>query len=234
MNLNQFAYAAKVFTDGCNITSSKNDKLSKSMSKEFNKLVKECESKIEKSNLTEEDQQAVIEEFQKSISKIRDSFSAGKLREVCRECETVLKLLPGEKVSSHYLSTILLNAKQYKRVSTILEPAVKAHPKEIELRISLAEAYYHLENHMGAVKLLTEGEKYVTEEKDRERLTVRVAKNLLKINQKDTATQLILVCIFFLLSIFRILFFFFFRLLYKPNDFFYHFSCFRNRNIDFF
>ena len=191
--------AKSFFVRGLRVTDSKNDKLSKTMSKEFRKLIDECQMAIENQSTAQEREKAVVAEFQKSIEQIKDLFSRGKLKETAQQCEQILKLIPGEKVSTHYLSTILLSADKYKKAIEVLEPAVDAHPDELELRISLAEAYYHTGDHMKAVKILTGIEKLVADDKDNERVSIRVARHLLKIGQEDTATKLIMVC--FMISV---------------------------------
>mmetsp|Transcript_86982 Transcript_86982/g.130416 ORF Transcript_86982/g.130416 Transcript_86982/m.130416 type:complete len:837 (-) Transcript_86982:22-2532(-) len=190
--LGLFQEAKSFFVDGLNVTKRKSDKLSKTMSNEFQKLIEECNLSVENEKLDKEKQKAVVEEFQRSISQMKELFSKGKLKDTRKVCEDVLRLLPGEKLSSHYLSTILLAARKYKEVVSVLEPAVKAHPNELELRISLGEAYYHTGDHSKAIKIFTDIDKLLADPKDNERVSVRVARHLVKVGQEETASKLIM------------------------------------------
>ena len=104
-----------------------------------------------------------------------------------------MKIVPGEKLCSHYLSTILTAAKKYQKVIDVLEPAVKVHPDEIEIRITLAEAYYQTKQYSQAIKILTEIKK--VSDNDKERVNIRLARNLIASGQVDRGQQLIMVCL---------------------------------------
>merc|ERR1712137_285120 len=204
------------FVRGLRVTDSKNDKLSKTMSREFRKLIQESELAIQEEraaarsapvpedntavaqpaptaspSLSAEQKEQVIEELQRSLETMRDHFSAGQLRKAKAVCEEVLQVVKGEKLTTHYLSTILIAAEKYHEALRVLQPAVEVHPKELELRLSLGEAYYQTGNYQKAYSTLSAAQKLAQTPADSDRAAIRRARCLLKLKRESEASAII-------------------------------------------
>jgi tetratricopeptide (TPR) repeat protein len=146
-------------------------------------------------------QEELIKQFKQSIAQMEKSFSEGKLRQTKNICETILSLIPSEKVSSHYLGTILLAARRYERAISVLRPACDAHPDEKELLINYAEALFGHREYQEALRILTQCAKDIKSDSspDAQRINLRIARCLLKMDNPEVAGQLIVVRFLFLI-----------------------------------
>ena len=145
-------------------------------------------------------QQQLIEEYQRKIEQIKQKFSEGKLKETKLICEEILSVVPGEKLSSHYLSTILNSARNWKKSVPVLEKAVKEHDKEFELKFSLGEAYYGNGDYSKSLDVFkslfdllppVDSSSSPHSNPDYVRLSIRVVRSLIQLNQYDIALSLV-------------------------------------------